>query len=205
MLPNLTDRNLFKARKVLFDVVNFFEKEKINYYLEGGTLLGLVRDNEFLPWDHDVDLSVSIDDSEKILRKRWKFYLMGYRVTLSRIHQDFGVLKKGQCRVFKVKRILPSIIKYFYKPAKKYRVVADIFVKSSDEHFTYWVAASKIMRVDRKYYSNNEYIEYKGHKLSVPYEYKNYLTDKYGDWKTPVKNWRCGEDEKTIICDAVKI
>jgi phosphorylcholine metabolism protein LicD len=205
VLPNLTDKNLIRARKVLFDIVTFLENEKIDYHLEGGTLLGLVRDKEMLPWDHDVDLSISADDSERFVKKRWKLYLMGYRVSIRRIYQDFGVLKKGQYRVFKIRRIIPSILKNFFKGAKRYTVDADIFVKSNDEQSTYWEAGYKIMRVDKKYYSNHEAIEYKGYKLRVPFEYENYLTDKYGDWKTPVQDWRCGENEKTIISDDVRI
>lgn len=50
--------NLKKARKLLNDIVDYLEKQKIDYHLEGGTLLGFVRDGEFLEWDHDIDLSI---------------------------------------------------------------------------------------------------------------------------------------------------
>jgi lipopolysaccharide cholinephosphotransferase len=203
--PTLTEKNLIKARKVLFDVISFLDKEKINYHLEGGTLLGLVRDKELLPWDHDVDLSISADDSENFARKRWKIFLKGYRVTTRRMNQDIGGFKKGQYRIFKVKQFLPSIIKWAFPVVKRFMVVADIFVKASDEKYTYWQANDKIMRVDKKYYSHHEIIEYNGFKLKAPFEYHNYLTDKFGDWKTPVKEWDCGKDEKTIIGDAIKI
>lgn len=203
--PNLTEKNLIKARKVLFDVVDFLEKENIDYHLEGGTLLGLVRDKELLPWDHDVDLSISVDDSNRFAEKRWKLFLKGYRVTTRRMQRDIGALKKGQYRIFKVKQFLPSILKWAFPIAKKFMVVADILVKSTDKQFTYWQAMNKIMRVDNKYYSHYEIIEYNGLKLKVPFEYKNYLTDKFGDWKIPVKKWRCGEDEKTIVADALNI
>lgn len=200
--PNLTEKNLIRARKVLYDVVNFFENEGINYHLEGGTLLGLVRDKELLPWDHDVDLSISVDDAKRFAKKRWKLYLKGYRITSRKIRRNIGAFKKGQYRIFKVKQFLPSIIKWAFPVVKRFMVVADIFVKASDQQYTYWQAMDKIMRVDNKYYSNHEIIEYNGLKLKAPFEYKNYLTDKFGDWKTPVKNWKCGEDEKTIVGDA---
>lgn len=62
----------------------------------------------------------------------------------------------------------------------------------------------KVMRVDCKYYSSYETVEYMGRKLKVPFDHKAYLTEKYGDWSTPIKNWSCGTDEKTIIEDAYK-
>ncbi|MBN1624877.1 MAG: LicD family protein [Deltaproteobacteria bacterium] len=200
--PNLTEKNLIKARKVLFNVVDFLESEGIGYHLEGGTLLGLVRDHELLPWDHDVDLSINVDDSKRFAKKRWKLFLKGYRVTTRKMYRDTGAFKKGQYRIFKVKQFLPSIIKWAFPVVKKYMVVADVFVKASDKQFTYWQAMDKIMRVDNKYYSSYEIIEYNGLKLRVPFEYENYLTDKFGDWKTPVQKWNCGENEKTIVGDA---
>jgi len=202
--PNLTDKNLIRARKVLFDVVDFLDAEGINYWLEGGTLLGIVRDKELLPWDHDIDLSISANDAERFSQKKYKLYKKGYRVKQRKVQNDVGVFKKGQYRIFKVKKIIPSLLKEIFPIAHKYMVVADIFVKTNDSQYTYWQAMEKIMRVDNKYYSSYETVEYIGKNLKVPFEHKAYLTEKYGDWSTPVKNWSCGNDEKTVIGDAYK-
>jgi lipopolysaccharide cholinephosphotransferase len=202
--PILTDKNLIRARKVLFDVVDFFESEGIDYWLEGGTLLGIVRDHDLLPWDHDIDLSIPAKDAEKFAQNIKKLNRKGYRVTQRRMHKDIGAFKDGEHRIFKVKRFIPSILKIIFSVAHKHMVVADIFVKASDDQYTYWQAMEKIMRVDKKYYSSFETVEYLGRNLRVPSEHRAYLTEKYGDWSTPIKNWSCGADEKTVIGDAYK-
>lgn len=201
-LPQLTNKNLIRARKILFDVIDFLEDQKIEYHLEGGTLLGIVRDGDLLPWDHDIDVSIMDVDAEKFAAKKKHLEKKGYRITFKKMHDNIGGLKKNQYRVFKVKKFWPSIFKMFFPFINKYLVVADIFVKANDEKYTYWQAMEKILRVDKKYYSSFETIEYLNRNLKVPNDYKGYLTEKYGDWSVPVKEWDCKKDEKTIIKNA---
>jgi len=200
--PKLTDKNLLRANKVLFDIIDFFEKENIIYYLEGGTLLGIVRDGCLLPWDHDIDLSISVKNADLFAKNKKKLAKKGYRITERKIHKDLGGFKKGEYRIFKVKKFWPSILKIFFPIFQRYMVVADIFVKANDDDYTYWQAMEKIMRVDKKYYSSYEIVKYMDRHIKVPHDYKGYLTEKYGDWSVPKKEWICGKDEKTIITDA---
>ena len=37
------------------EVVNIFNKEKIFYWIGQGSLLGIIRDNKLIEWDHDID------------------------------------------------------------------------------------------------------------------------------------------------------
>jgi len=50
----------------LFDVLciidDICKKERIRYYLDSGTELGAVRENNFIPWDDDMDIKVLSED-----------------------------------------------------------------------------------------------------------------------------------------------
>lgn len=48
---NKLDQNFEKTIKL-------FNKNKINYWLCHGTLLGIIRDKQLIPWDHDIDIAV---------------------------------------------------------------------------------------------------------------------------------------------------
>ena len=53
--------------EILKDIHEFCVENKINYTLFGGTLIGAVRHNGFIPWDDDVDIAMPRPDYERFL------------------------------------------------------------------------------------------------------------------------------------------
>lgn len=62
---------MIEMQKGLLNLLKEFDaicrKHDITYYLEGGSLLGAVRHKGFLPWDDDIDLSITRDNFQKLL------------------------------------------------------------------------------------------------------------------------------------------
>lgn len=65
----LTSNELKKLQLEMMDEIDeFCRKNKIQYYLIGGTLLGAIRHSGYIPWDDDIDIILFRDDYEKLLK-----------------------------------------------------------------------------------------------------------------------------------------
>ena len=197
--PSLTQNNLIRARKILILVTSLLTKKNIPYHLEGGTLLGLVRDQELLPWDHDVDISIPEKYAKSFLKLRVRLFLKGYKISVRRSKLSLGAIQKNQYSIFKIKPLIGYITQWFKPHHLRNFITLDVFIKTHDNTHTYWQAKGKVMRVENKYYESFETIEYKGMELKTPNHYEAYLNEKYGNWKIPVKQWDCSVDELTIV------
>lgn len=198
---SLIKGNLTAARKLLFTITNVLDEKGIPYHLEGGTLLGIVRDHDLLPWDHDVDISIPFEFADEIPKLRMPLLKKGYKISVRRSLKNTGPIKIGHYSIFKIKPLFAYMVYWFIPGYKRQLVVMDIFVKAKDEAFTYWQAKDKVMRVENKYYESFETVQYRGHLLKVPNHYREFLTQKYGNWSITVKDWDCARDESTVIKD----
>lgn len=52
---------------ILINFDEFCRKNKLRYYLSGGTLLGAIRHKGFIPWDDDIDVCMPRPDFEKLI------------------------------------------------------------------------------------------------------------------------------------------
>ena len=61
-----TEKELQVRKNEFLKICNILDSLNINYFLQTGILLGAIRNNGFIPWDWDVEISVY---SEEVIGK----------------------------------------------------------------------------------------------------------------------------------------
>jgi len=186
--------NLEVAEKMLRDVTGIFDFARLDYWLEGGTLLGIMREQRLLPWDNDMDISI-FDHSK---RKLWiiipLLIIRGYRLTFQNHQADMGPFKKGQLRILKIRN--------FSRGFKKGPVTLDIFFKRELEENCFWVVGIKnriLKSTPARFTTALRKVDFQGKDYLIPKDFDSYLSYRYADWKTPQKEWDFRTDDQAIV------
>ena len=67
LIPSLMKRAWAAEMEVLQVVTDICNKHDIMYFADGGTLLGAVRHQGFIPWDDDIDISLKRPDYNRLI------------------------------------------------------------------------------------------------------------------------------------------
>ena len=187
----LEGKNLKEAENLLAAITLIFEQHKVSYWLEGGTLLGINRENRLLPWDNDLDISLHASEVSKLESLIKVLKSKGYRVRQRYFTTTSEPFKNGNLRMFKIRN------RRFFGLLKG-KVTLDVFVKYTADENTYWEIDNKKKYVPSHYYENFKSITFQNKNYPIPENTDGYLTYRYGDWQTPVKEWNTSTDDNAL-------
>lgn len=78
-----------KQLEILCDLKEFCKKYEINFFLIGGSCIGALRHQGFIPWDDDIDTMMLRNDYEKFI-KLWEKFGDKEKYTLCRTNENFN-------------------------------------------------------------------------------------------------------------------
>lgn len=100
-LPEAKDKNLRMLQKCDAILLAIFDalcnKYNLTYWIDWGTLLGAVRHHGSIPWDNDVDVSMTRDDQNKVIplmKEEIEKYGLSLEPSPMKMHGDVLSYKK---------------------------------------------------------------------------------------------------------------
>lgn len=183
------NKNLFcksDALAALQDVISLFEAADMRFYIISGTLLGAVREKDFLSHDYDIDIGVHYEelDAKKLYdtaQKTGKFVVTAKNDLVKYTKQSDTGITEYQ-RLDK-----PILIKLCHHTG----LHIDVFTHIKEGEVRWH--GSPIHRWDNKDFELAPY-QLAGIGVLGPKDYDTYLTENYGDWRTPRTNFNSSID-----------
>jgi lipopolysaccharide cholinephosphotransferase len=69
----MTEADALKVKEIQLNLLErlqtYCDEHKVNYFLTGGTCIGAIRHQGFIPWDDDIDISMMREDYERFIRE----------------------------------------------------------------------------------------------------------------------------------------
>ena len=182
------DFSVEHAKCALKDFADLFPKEDWPWYLVSGTLLGVYRDGGFM--SHDYDIDVGINDGEVDADAMLVTLNQNPSFVVKKVDYHLAVSREQGGRY--------AIHAYrtMFKVIHKNGVNIDIFIHFRDGDILWH--GSVIHRWDNKAYGLTEY-ELEGISVLGPDNPEEYLTENYGDWRTPVTDFDCTTGTPNLV------
>jgi phosphorylcholine metabolism protein LicD len=175
-----------RMKNMLLKTIDILNEKRFKYWLEAGTLLGILRDGDLIPWDYDADLGIPADSADGIMKLRLDFF-PNYLIKRRRIRSPWI---PGDMRVIKVKT-----------PWEKIRQInfhVDLFCVYPVQDKYRWVDSNALKHIDRKFYDTLDTIKWEGRTINIPNNVEEYLSLRYGNWQIPESNYDAGLHDGSI-------
>ncbi len=189
--------NLKIVEELMFNISEQLIKHKIEYHIDHGTLLGIIRDKMILPWDIDVDFAVPSYEKDKIL-VFLKNYLDSYESKYCSINNWKYSISSKLIKLAEEEKELPMVITIYNDISKNkklqdleldFNVGLDLALKYEDKDKLYWMVAERRLSSFSKDSFPSKEIIFKEKILKIPKNEISYLENLYGNWQVTEKEW----------------
>lgn len=156
---------LSNLRKTAKHVFNCLDDAGARYWLDGGSLLGAMRNGDVLPWDHDVDIGVYRDDLQ---RSMWLRKARNKPVIDSK---GFVWEKATEGNFYRV---------HYSKVNRMHVNIFPFYVKNGTMSKDNWFTSHKNMEFPDRFLHPMSSIEFLGRHVPSPNNLRDFLEMKYG-------------------------
>ena len=158
-----SDKELNDRKKGFIEITDLFDELKITYFLQGGVLLGAIRNQNFIKWDWDVEISLFKND----LIENWDLIINSLK------EKNFNIHKKNN------NRTQLKIELYKYQPIEitSFTIFGWSYDLNSNCYFR------KKIKIPEIFFKKMDNIKFFEKVFKCPGPAEKYLEYQYGDWK----------------------
>jgi len=169
--------SLKRMQRMFFNTIDLFEKHGIKFWLDDDTLLGIIRQDGFLPWNHDMNLGIAGESVPRLSALRYNFlptYLL-QKKTIDSLWVPGGIW------TFNVKPIWEKMVNI--------NIHLNLFAKYKVGDRYQWIDGVVLKHIACKCYDNLDHVKWEGRTIPIPSHPEDYLALRYGDWRTPTQSF----------------
>ena len=154
-------------KKEFLKICEILDEQKIKYFLHTGILLGAIRNNNLIPWDWDVEVSVfSVDLKPRLFELQSKLQNSGFNII--KIDKDFNSIKIDFYGKYPSDTTFYTIYGWYHNKKKK-------------------IFGRKKYKIPEHFILNMKKIKFFERFHFAPYPPEKYLEYMYGNWKKPLQ------------------
>lgn len=164
------------ARTIIKILSQSAREHNVPLVVDFGTLLGIVRDNDVIEWDDDVDFSVPVEKYEN--------FILWLNKILPKLSLPFELkIQKYETKKNKINSVLLS-----FNDKRYNSFLTSISLRQNDDLHSIHLPSGGMWYAHKKHFETFETKKWNGVDLMLPSEYEEYLTFVYGQWQKPKKN-----------------
>ncbi len=134
--------------EILREFVDFCGKNELRFFLAGGTLMGALRHQGFVPWDDDIDVTMPRKDYDQFLELVSDGKLGDYEVRTIETHPENHC--RPFCRIVNTGYMCELVIDQMFSPPWIDILPWDGLPEDEDERKKHWDKVSKYKKNSRR-------------------------------------------------------
>ncbi|MEP1385366.1 MAG: LicD family protein [Paraglaciecola sp.] len=176
-LPFYCEKSLLLGRRIIKGLSQLAIEENIPLVIDFGTLLGLVRDQDIIPWDDDIDFAAPQNKAAEIEK-----LVVIFVANNPDINWRMEKVTDGN-------DLATSILLKFTSASKDLLIfTTSIAFRSEQDGKSIHLPSMGMWYAPAHHFNNLSVLEWQGENLQVPADHLAYLTFQYADWNTPKKD-----------------